>query len=202
MLQATRRADPQSERRYALCQPTGYVSRALTASSPASKSLIARMTGPRSRRRLTSLTGGTWCFGGVSRGLGRFRPQSGTSRSRLDSRPVPAKGVRELACPDRRDAGRFAAPARNWGASSAESATVQNFRFYVTDDRAPNPVMMLLQARDEAAARASAERLLWNRNYHAIDVWSGDARLFSLDAPSPRPSRPSAPWRVTARRGP
>jgi hypothetical protein len=62
---------------------------------------------------------------------------------------------------------------------------VQDFQFYVTDDRYSVPSLMFVQTKDEASAHDLAARLLDNKNYHAVDVWQDDTRLFTLtDDPS------------------
>ena len=62
---------------------------------------------------------------------------------------------------------------------------MREFQFYVVDDRYSVRSLMLVQSRDKTAARALAARMLGNRHYHSIEVWSGDARLFSLDDADP-----------------
>ena len=60
---------------------------------------------------------------------------------------------------------------------------MQDFQFFVTDDRYSVPSIMFVQTKDEGAARQLAERLLINKYYHAVEVWDGEARLFALAEP-------------------
>ena len=68
---------------------------------------------------------------------------------------------------------------------------LQDFQFYVTDDRYSVPSLLFVEATDANAARAIAERLLREReHYHVIEVWERDARVFSVGVPHrlrPRP---------------
>ncbi len=58
---------------------------------------------------------------------------------------------------------------------------MQQFEFYVTDDRYGVASLVFIQTKDEPSARSLAERMLTNAHYHAIEVWRGKHKLFSLN---------------------
>lgn len=61
---------------------------------------------------------------------------------------------------------------------------MQDFQFYVTDDRYGVRSLVLVQTRDEIAARPLASRLLTNKHYHGVEVWCEERKLFALNEPA------------------
>ena len=57
---------------------------------------------------------------------------------------------------------------------------MQDFQFFVTDDRYEVPSLMLVQTKDAMSARELAQRLLNERHHHLIEVRRGDVLLFTL----------------------
>ena len=64
---------------------------------------------------------------------------------------------------------------------------MEDFQFYVTDDRYGVRSLMFVQTKDERAACSLARRMLKNTHYHTIEVWREERQLFSLGDP-PRAS--------------
>jgi hypothetical protein len=62
---------------------------------------------------------------------------------------------------------------------------VQDFQFYVTDDRYAVASMMLVQTKDMASARVLALNLLKDPHHRALEVWQDERWQFSLGDPSP-----------------
>ena len=76
---------------------------------------------------------------------------------------------------------------------------MQDFRFFVTDDRYDVPSLMLVQTENIERARALAQALLTDRHHLEVEVW-GDgstAALFTLTSELPQPDHEpaSAAWR-------
>ena len=59
-----------------------------------------------------------------------------------------------------------------------------DFQFYVTDDRYGVRSLMLVQTRDETAARALAERMLADDHHQGVEVWRDERLLFSVGDPA------------------
>jgi hypothetical protein len=57
---------------------------------------------------------------------------------------------------------------------------MQDFQFFVTDDRYAVPTLKLVRSRDAIAARSLAERMLDSPHHHAVEVWDARRRLFVL----------------------
>jgi hypothetical protein len=54
------------------------------------------------------------------------------------------------------------------------------FSFYIFDDRYSVPTLVFVPANDEPEARdLAAHRLAETRHYRKVEVWEGDALLFS-----------------------
>lgn len=67
-----------------------------------------------------------------------------------------------------------------------------DFQFYVTDERYRVRSLMLVQTKDEAAARVLAERMLSARHHNAVEVWANERWLFSVGDPTPVEAAKSA----------
>lgn len=61
---------------------------------------------------------------------------------------------------------------------------MQDFQFFVTDDRYSVPSLMFVQTRDLNAARTLAEQMLTHAHYCAVEVWAGEVRLFTVERPA------------------
>jgi hypothetical protein len=62
---------------------------------------------------------------------------------------------------------------------------MQDFQFFVTDDRSTAPLLMFIQTKDAERARFLAQRMLAEKHHHAVEVWAGPERLFSLGETDP-----------------
>ena len=63
---------------------------------------------------------------------------------------------------------------------------MKSFQFLVTDDRYTVPTLVFVESLSKAAAKALAKRQLESdRHYRAVEVWEGDAMIYSLAAPAP-----------------
>jgi hypothetical protein len=67
---------------------------------------------------------------------------------------------------------------------------VQDFQFYVTDDRYEVRSLLLVTATGQCRAHHIAERILAESHHHAVEVWRGDAKLYSLGDPNPSEASP------------
>jgi|HubBroStandDraft_4_1064222.scaffolds.fasta_scaffold1683448_1 hypothetical protein len=57
---------------------------------------------------------------------------------------------------------------------------MQDFQFYVTDDRYSVPSFSVVVAKDAARAREMAEEMLGNAHYRGVEVWRGERMLFRV----------------------
>jgi hypothetical protein len=62
---------------------------------------------------------------------------------------------------------------------------VQDFQFFVTDDRSTVRTVMFVQTLNADRARFLARRLLNETHHHAVEVWSDDRRLFTISDADP-----------------
>ena len=58
---------------------------------------------------------------------------------------------------------------------------MQDFQFYVTDDRYTVPTLLFVQSRNVATARDLARRMMTDPHHRGVDVWTDDTLIFSLD---------------------
>ena len=63
---------------------------------------------------------------------------------------------------------------------------MEDFQFYVIDDRYSVRSLMLVQTKDEVTALSLAGRMLENQHYRGIEVWRGDRKLFNVGEGDPR----------------